>query len=102
MSRYMLSDPLIRRHRKPRSLRNRRRATHSRYCRALRIEPLEDRMVLSTFAHFLDLSTPAGGVFPTNVFTVKESDNLTGLQINLPSPDSTTNPADFQDIQVIN
>ena len=49
MSRYMLSDQLIRRHRKPQSPRSRRRATHSRYCRALRMEPLEDRTVLSTF-----------------------------------------------------
>ena len=102
MSRYMLSDQLIRRHRKPRLPLSRRRATHSRYCRALRIEPLEDRMVLSTFAHFIDLSTPASGVFPSNVFTVADTSNLTGLRVNLPLPDSTTNPADFQDIQVIN
>ena len=102
MSRYMLSDQLIRRHRKPRLRLSRRCATHSRYCRALRIEPLEDRMVLSTFAHFLDLDTPASGVFPSNVFTVKDCDNLTNLQVNLPLPDATTNLSDFQDIQVIN
>lgn len=101
MSRYMLPDRLTRRHRKLRLPRS-RRATHSRYCRALRMEPLEDRMVLSTFAHFIDLSAPESGVFPTNVFTVADCSNLTGLRVNLPSPDATTNPADFQDIQVIN
>jgi len=59
-------------------------------------------MVLSTFANFIDLSAPESGVFPSNVFTVADCTNLTGLRVNLPSPDSITNPADFQDVQVIN
>jgi hypothetical protein len=68
--------------------------------RALRVEPLEARMVLSTVhAAFMDL-TPAGGVFPTNVFTDADSSNLTGLRVNLPDPG--TGPADSQDVQIIN
>jgi hypothetical protein len=55
-----------------------------------------------THARFLDVTAPEGGVFPTNVFTVQDSSNLTGVRINLPLPDATTNPADYQDTQVIN
>jgi hypothetical protein len=50
----------------------------------------------------LDVTAPEGGVFPTNVFTVQDSSNLTGVRINLPLPDATTNPADYQDTRVIN
>jgi hypothetical protein len=49
-----------------------------------------------------DLSTITASPFPSNRFTVADASNLTGLRVNLPLPDPTTNPSDYQDTQVLN
>jgi hypothetical protein len=48
-----------------------------------------------------DLSTPTGGPFPSNWFTVPDSQN-TGRRVDLPLPDPGTNPSDYHDAQVLN
>lgn len=67
----------------------------------LRLEALEDRCLLSTFAAF-DLSAPNNGPFPSDRFTVADSSQLTGLRVDLPLPDRATRPSDYDDISVIN
>ena len=49
-----------------------------------------------------DLDSPAGGPFPSNVFTVADSDNNTGLKVSLPKPDCAARPSDCEDLEVIN
>jgi hypothetical protein len=49
-----------------------------------------------------DLSDPEGGPFPADVFTVPDPTQLTGLRINLPSPDCSVRPSDCNDINVLN
>jgi hypothetical protein len=62
---------------------------------------LEDRTVLSTVhALFLDPSTPANGVFPSDWFTVADDTQNTGRRVNLPTP--TTEGPNYEDTQVIN
>lgn len=67
----------------------------------LRIESLEDRSVPSTFAAF-DLDARESGPFPSDRFTVADPSQLTGRRVNLPLPDRTTHPSDYDDISVIN
>jgi hypothetical protein len=74
--------------------------THTRTCR-LRLEPLEDRFVPSTFAAF-DLDSPDRGPFPSDRFTVADASQLTNRRINLPLPDAATRPSDYADVSVIN
>jgi hypothetical protein len=50
----------------------------------------------------IHLDTTTASPFPTNRFTIADQTQNTGLQVNLPSPDPTMHPSDFQDIQVIN
>jgi hypothetical protein len=42
-----------------------------------------------------------GQPFPTNIDTVADPSQLTGLHVDLPTPDCTTNPSDCQDIAVL-
>jgi dienelactone hydrolase len=49
-----------------------------------------------------DLTAPTGGPFPSNHFTVTDPSQNTGRRANLPLPDATTNPSDYQDTQVLN
>ena len=49
-----------------------------------------------------DLSSPAGGPFPTDRFAVEDASHLTGVRVNLPKPDCATRPSDCADIDVIN
>src|SRR6516164_10305510 len=74
--------------------------TRTRTCR-LKVEVLEDRCTPSTFAAF-DLANPNSGPFPSDRFTVADSSQLTGLRVDLPLPDRTTRPSDYEDISVIN
>jgi Big-like domain-containing protein len=46
--------------------------------------------------------TSAGQPFPTNLDTVPDSTQVTGLRIDLPSPNCTSNPSDCADIAVLN
>jgi hypothetical protein len=49
-----------------------------------------------------DLTDPSGGPFPSNRFTVADPTQNTGRRVNLPLPDPTTNPSDYQDTQLLN
>src|SRR5262245_44388329 len=43
-----------------------------------------------------------GQPFPSNLFTVHDQTQLTGLRVNLPQPNCTTNPTDCNDVAVLN
>lgn len=49
-----------------------------------------------------DLSSPAGGPFPSDRFTQPKLTHLTGLQVNLPKPDCAARPSDCADIDELN
>src|SRR5437762_4686429 len=67
----------------------------------LNVEILEDRCTPSTFAAF-DLANPDTGPFPSDRFTVADSNQLTNRRVNLPLPDAATRPSDYADVSVIN
>jgi pimeloyl-ACP methyl ester carboxylesterase len=48
-----------------------------------------------------DLGAPDGGPFPSNHFTIADPTQNTGLRVNLPLPDPTTNLSDYQDTQLL-
>ena len=73
-----------------------------RWSTRLQVEALEDRCLLSGVHALFDLGTPAGGPFPSNHFTVADDTQNTGRRVNLPLPDPTTNPSDYEDTQVLN
>ncbi len=43
----------------------------------------------------------AGQIFPTNLYTTHDHTQLTGLRVNLPQPNCTTNPSDCADVAVL-
>jgi hypothetical protein len=45
---------------------------------------------------------PAGAPFPSDLFTVPDADQLTGLRVNLPKPDCAIRPSDCEDVDVLN
>lgn len=49
-----------------------------------------------------DLSGPRSGPFPSDLFTVADATQLTGLRVNLPKPDCQERPSDCEDLDVIN
>lgn len=49
-----------------------------------------------------DLSAPDKAPFPSNRFTVPDRSQNTGLRVDLPKPNCTTNPSDCADLDVIN
>ncbi|MFL6210821.1 MAG: hypothetical protein ACJ74W_18370 [Pyrinomonadaceae bacterium] len=49
-----------------------------------------------------DFHTPAGGPFPSNLFTVADSSQNTGRKVALPKPDCAARPSDCEDLDVIN
>jgi hypothetical protein len=49
-----------------------------------------------------DLSSPATSPFPSDVFTVPDPSQLTGVRVSLPRPDCAARPSDCADIDVIN
>jgi hypothetical protein len=49
-----------------------------------------------------DLGTPTGGPFPCNEFTALDASHNTGQRVNLPLPDASTHPSDYEDTQVLN
>src|SRR5438874_13264060 len=49
-----------------------------------------------------DLSSPAGGPFPSDRFAVEDDSHLTGVRVNLPKPDCAARPSDCADVDVIN
>jgi hypothetical protein len=49
-----------------------------------------------------DLSAPETAPFPSDRFTLPDRSQNTGLRVNLPRPNCTTNPSDCADLDVIN
>ncbi|MCA1614458.1 MAG: hypothetical protein LC800_10060 [Acidobacteria bacterium] len=49
-----------------------------------------------------DLTTPQGGPFPSNRFTVVDRSQNTGRRIAMPKPDCSERPSDCEDLDVIN
>jgi hypothetical protein len=49
-----------------------------------------------------DVSSPSGSPFPSDLFTVPDSTQNTGLRVNLPKPDCAVRISDCQDLDVIN
>ena len=49
-----------------------------------------------------DLDSPATAPFPTDRFTLPDTDQLTGRRVDLPAPDCATHPSECQDVEVIN
>jgi hypothetical protein len=45
--------------------------------------------------------TSAGQPFPSNLYTTPDSSQLTGLRVDLPHPNCTTNPSDCADVAVL-
>jgi hypothetical protein len=66
------------------------------------LEILEDRTVLSTVHALFDLTAPTDAPFPSNRWTVTDHTQNTGRRVNLPLPDQTTHPSDYEDTLVLN
>lgn len=49
-----------------------------------------------------DITTPASSPFPSNLFTVADTTQNTGLRVNLPLPNCQQRPSDCADLTVIN
>jgi hypothetical protein len=49
-----------------------------------------------------DVDSPDHGIFPTNIFTVPDDTQLTGLRVNMPLPDCSVRVSDCNDIGLIN
>src|SRR5437868_2969076 len=53
-------------------------------------------------AHALfDVNTEAGTPFPSDLFTLADSSQNTGLRVNLPKPDCAARPSDCEDLDVL-
>jgi len=50
----------------------------------------------------MDTEVPAGGPFPSDLFTVVDASQKTGRRVNLPKPDCAARPSDCADIDVLN
>src|SRR5438045_4811644 len=46
-----------------------------------------------------DVSTPAGAPFPSDLFTVADPTQNTGLRVNLPMPDCSVRPSHCEDLE---
>jgi hypothetical protein len=53
------------------------------------------------YARF-DLATPAGGPFPSDIFTVEDFSHVTGRRLAYPYPDCTLQRSDCDDLAVVN
>jgi len=61
------------------------------------------RVRASTGVHALfDLTTTAGGPFPSDWFTVEDPSHNTGRRVNLPFPDCEARRSDCEDLAVLN
>jgi dienelactone hydrolase len=70
--------------------------------RKLCLEALEDRTLMSAVHPLFDLAAVTTSPFPTDRFTAADTTQNTGRRVNLPLPDATTHPSDYQDTQVLN
>src|SRR5215471_2611375 len=64
--------------------------------------PLTSAASVSSVEPRFDISDPAGSPFPSDLFTVPDSSQLTGLRVNLPVPDCSVAPSECSDVNVLN
>jgi hypothetical protein len=64
--------------------------------------PLSSTLAQGRVQVLFDLDNPAGGPFPSNLFTVPDPGHNTGLRVNLPKPDCGVRVSDCQNIDVLN
>ena len=57
-------------------------------------------LLSSGLAHAADVA--AGTPFPTNLLTTPDATQITGLRVDLPTPDCGTHPSDCADVAVLN
>jgi len=80
----------------------------ARFCGALLLITLSAVLLAapsraSSGVHALfDFHTPADGPFPSDLFTVADSSQNTGLRVDLPKPDCLNRPSDCEDLDVLN
>src|SRR6516165_12423401 len=84
------------------SLHSRTRRGRRPPTRKLHVEPLEDRTLMSAVHPLFDLAALTTSPFPSDRWTVADTSQNTGRRVNLPLPDVTTHPSDYQDTQVLN
>jgi hypothetical protein len=58
-------------------------------------------LVLAFPGSALAAATSAGQPFPSNLFTVPDGTQLTGVRVHLPEPNCSTNPSDCADVGVL-
>lgn len=61
-----------------------------------------DTQAANTVHVLFGFDTPESGIFPTDIFTVKDGKQKTGLRVNLPLPDCGALPSDCRDLALIN
>jgi hypothetical protein len=77
--------------------------TYARLLVVLSLLAFDPRVIAAPAVRPLfDLTFPESAPFPTDRFTVAEPRNLTGLRVDLPTPDCDQQPSDCEDIAVIN
>ena len=64
--------------------------------------PLAPAALAETVQPRLALDDPAGGPFPSDLFTAPDATQLTGLRVDLPKPVCDEHPSDCDDIDVLN
>jgi hypothetical protein len=69
---------------------------------ALAVALLWAALALATVHALFDLTTPTGGPFPSDAFTVADPTQNTGRRVSLALPDCTVRPSDCNDLTVIN
>jgi pimeloyl-ACP methyl ester carboxylesterase len=80
----------------------------ARFCGALllitlcAVLPVAPSRAASGVHALFDFSAPADGPFPSDLFTVADPSQNTGLRVDLPKPDCLIRPSDCEDLDVIN
>ena|SRR5262244_3564138 len=69
---------------------------------SLAVALLRPALALATVHALFDLTTPTGGPFPSDAFTIADPTQNTGRRVSLPLPDCTVRPSDCSDLMVIN
>jgi hypothetical protein len=62
---------------------------------------IRDTQAANTVHVLFGFNTPESGIFPTDIFTVADGSQKTGLRINLPLPDCGARPSDCGDLALI-
>src|SRR6478672_7571841 len=58
-------------------------------------------VLVLVFPGYAFAATSAGQPFPSNLFTVPDATQVTGLRVHLPQPNCATNPTDCADVAIL-